>query len=155
MKNENTFDQFDDTFNEYEIKAYHDYQDNRGQAIALLNKLKAREAEGMGCSKVFWTDNQPTRVECSSPLHWESQLKKRGFTGRPESPCVPATDANPRKPASWEAKRDRKNIRPYTLAETPTMTFSSNSGMLSPEYYQDEEQLEAYINSLEKESNEQ
>ena len=146
----NTFSQFDDTFNEIEVKQYHDYQDNRAQAQALLAKLKAKEAEGMGCTKVFWKDAQPTLVQCSSKMYWEAQLKKRGFDGRPENVGLPATDSHPRVAAGWEAKLDRRRRAAYTLAQTQTMTFKS-SGHLPAEYYQEEEQLEAYINSLEKE----
>jgi hypothetical protein len=137
-------------YNEAEVKQYHDYQDNRGQALALLAKLKAKEAEGMGITKVFWKDQQPTIVECSSRLYWEGQLKKRGFTGRPESSSVPATNSNVRKPASWEAKRDEKNRRTYTLEETQTMNFKT-SGHLPAHYYMDESALEAYVESLTKE----
>ena len=124
---------------------------NRQKAQALLAKLKAKEAEGMATTKVFWVDGQPTLVESSSKMHWDSRVQALGF-GRPEPKGLPATDSNPRVPAGWEAKMERKRRRQYTLAETPTMQFKS-SGMLGPEYYQDEEQLEAYINSLENESN--
>jgi hypothetical protein len=135
-----------------EAQHYTKQQTNRDQAIALLKKLKAREAEGMGVSKVYWRDGQPTLVESSSKLHWDKRLEP---FGRPENKGLPATNSNPRVPAGWESKFDRKRRRQYTLAETPTMTFASASGMLSPEYYQDEEQLEAYINSLENDDNEQ
>ena len=127
---------------------------NRQQAQALLAKLKAKEAQGMAASKVFWVDGQPTLVESSSQMQWDSRIQALGF-GRPETKGLPATDVNPRKPAGWEAKMDRKRRRQYTLAETPTMTFSGSAGFLGPEYYQDEEQLEAYINSLENESNDE
>lgn len=135
-----------------DAQAYTKQQTNRDQALALLAKLKAKEAEGMAVSKVFWKDGQPTLVESSSKMYWDKRLEP---FGRPETKGLPATDANPRKPAGWEAKLDRKRRRQYTLAETPTMTFASASGMLSPEYYQDEEQLEAYINSLEQENNDE
>lgn len=141
----------EETFNQQEVAEYHDYQDNRGQALALLAKLKAKEAKGMGATKIFWKDQQPTLVECSSKLYWEGQLKKRGFTGRPETPGVPATDANPRKAASWEKKRDSKNRRAYTLEETPTMNFKA-SGQLPAHYYMDESALEAYVESLTNEN---
>ena len=145
---------FDDEFaddGEKEALEYTKQQTNRDKAIALLAKLKAKEAEGMGASKVYWKDGQPTLVESSSKMQWEARLAP---FGRPENKGLPATDANPRVPAGWEAKLDRKRRRQYTLAETPTMAFASASSMLSPEYYQDEEQLEAYINSLENDNNE-
>lgn len=147
----NTFSQFDDTFNEVEVKQYHDYQDNRAQALALLAKLKAKEAQGMAVSKVFWKDAQPTLVQSSSKMQWDSRIQALGF-GRPENKGRPATNSNPRTPAGWEAKLDRRRRAAYTLAQTQTMTFKS-SGHLPAEYYQEEEQLEAYINSLEKEKN--
>ena len=147
---------FDDEFvedGEKEALEYTKQQTNRDKAIALLAKLKAKEAEGMSVSKVFWKDGQPTLVESSSKMQWDSRLQSMGF-GRPENKGLPATDSNPRVPAGWEAKLDRKRRRQYTLAETPTMTFSGSAGFLGPEYYQDEEQLEAYINSLENDNNE-
>lgn len=137
---------FENDFNQVEINAYHEYADNRSRAIALLNKLKAREAQGMGCTKVFWKDQQPTLVECSSRMYWETQLKKHNF-GRPENPALPATDSHVRQPASWEAKRDAKNRRAFTLEETPVMSFKS-SGHLPAHYYMDESALEAYVESL-------
>jgi hypothetical protein len=135
-----------------DAQAYTKQQTNRDQAIALLAKLKAREAEGMAVTKIFWKDGQPTLVESSSKMHWDSRIQAMEF-GRPEHKGLPATDSNPRVPSSWEAKLDRKRRRQYTLAETPTMQFKS-SGMLGPEYYQDEDALEAYINSLENETDE-
>ena len=126
---------------------------NRQQAQALLAKLKAKEAQGMAATKVFWVDGQPTLVESSSKMQWDQRITKLGF-GRPENKGLPATDSNPRVPAGWEAKMDRKRRRQYTLAETPTMTFTGSAGFLGPEYYQDEEQLEAYIQSLENDNDE-
>jgi len=137
-------------YNEAEVKDYHDYQDNREQAKRLLANLKARESKGMGTTKIFWKDGQPTLVECSSRLYWESQLKKRGFVGRPEYPALPATQSYPRKPATWEAKLEAKNRRTYTLEETQTMNFKT-SGHLPAHYYMDESVLEAYVESLTKE----
>jgi hypothetical protein len=137
-------------YNEVEVQEYHDYQDNRSQAAKLLTKLKAKEAEGMGATKIFWRDQQATLVECSSRLYWESQLKKRGFTGRPEYPALPATQSYVRKPATWEAKLEAKNRRTYTLEETQTMNFKT-SGHLPAHYYMDESVLEAYVESLTKE----
>lgn len=139
MKNE--FEQ-----NEQEVQEYHDYKNNRANALALLEKLKAREAEGMAVTKVFWKDQQPTLIESSSEMQWDQRLM--GF-GRPETKGLPATDSNPRVPSSWERKRDSKNRRGYTLDETPTMAFKS-SGHLPPHYYQDETALEAYVASLTK-----
>lgn len=143
---------FNQEFNQDAINEYHDYADNRGRAIALLNKLKAREAQGMATTKIFWRDQQPTLVESSSKLHWDSRIQAMGF-GRPETKGLPATDSNPRVPSSWEAKRDRKNKRQFTLEETPTMTYSSDGNMLPAHYYapyMDENEMEAYINSLNK-----
>lgn len=139
MKNE--FEQ-----NEQEVQEYHDYKNNRANALALLEKLKAREAEGMAVTKVFWKDQQPTLIESSSEMQWDQRLM--GF-GRPETKGLPATDSNPRVASSWERKRDSKNRRGYTLDETPTMAFKS-SGHLPPHYYQDETALEAYVASLTK-----
>ena len=127
------------TFDQQEVNEYHDYQDNRAQAIALLNKLKSRPVQ---TSKVIWKDGQPTIVE-TSRLYYKTP-------GTDLSDGSPATDTQDRVPSSWEAKLDKKRRRQYTLAETPTMQFPS-SGMLGPEYYVDESALEAYINSLEKE----
>jgi hypothetical protein len=141
-------------FNQDAVNEYHSYTNNRAKAIALLKKLKAKEAQGMAATKVFWRDGQPTLVESSSKLQWDSRIQALGF-GRPENKGLPATNSNPRVPAGWEPKFDRKRRRQYTLAETPTMTFAGSSGFLGPEYYQDEEQLEAYIQSLENDSDEQ
>ena len=138
-------------FNQEEVNEYHDYQDNRGQALRLLAKLKAREAEGMAVTKVFWKDQQPTLVESSSKMQWDQRITALGF-GRPENKGLPATDSNPRVPAGWEKKRDSKNRRAYTLEETPTFTFKA-SGHLPAHYYapyMDENEMEAYINSLTK-----
>lgn len=126
---------------------------NRQKAQALLAKLKAKESQGMATTKVFWVDGQPTLVESSSKMQWDSRIQALGF-GRPENKGLPATDTHPRVPAGWEAKMDRKRRRQYTLAETPTMAFSGSAGFLGPEYYQDEEQLEAYIASLENDTDE-
>jgi hypothetical protein len=134
-------------FNQDAVNEYHDQTSNRAQAIALLNKLKAKEAGGMAVSKVYWKDGQPTLIESSSRLNWDSKLMPYG---RPENKGLPATDSNPRVPAGWESKMDRKRRRQYTLAETQTMQTPS-SGMLPGEYYADEEQVEAYIESLQKE----
>lgn len=136
-----------------DAQAYTKQQTNRDQALALLAKLKAKEAQGMAVSKVFWKDGQPTLVESSSKMQWDSRITAMGF-GRPENKGLPATDTHPRIPATWEARMDKKRRRQYTLAETPTMTFSGSAGFLGPEYYQDEEQLEAYINSLENDNDE-
>lgn len=136
-----------------EAREYSMDMTNRQKAQALLAKLKAKEAQGVAVSKVFWVDGQPTLVESTSKMQWDSRITALGF-GRPENKGLPATDSNPRVPAGWEAKMDRKRRRQYTLAETPTMTFSGSAGFLGPEYYQDEEQLEAYINSLENDNNE-
>ena len=134
-------------FNQDAVNEYHDYTNNRAQAIALLNKLKSRE--NVAVSKVFWKDGQPTLVESTSKMQWDSRIQALGF-GRPEKKGLPATNANPRVAAGWEAKLDRKRRRQYTLAETQTMQTPS-SGMLPGEYYADEEQVEAYIQSLQKE----
>ena len=134
-------------FNQDAVNEYHDYTNNRAQAIALLNKLKSRE--NVAVSKVFWKDGQPTLVESTSKMQWDSRIQALGF-GRPENKGLPATDSNPRVAAGWEAKLDRKRRRQYTLAETQTMQTPS-SGMLPGEYYADEEQVEAYIQSLQKE----
>ena len=113
-------------------------QSNRNSAIALLNKLKSRPVH---TSKIIWKDQQPTIVE-TTRLHYKTP-------GLDLSDGLPATDTQDRLPSSWEAKLDKKRRRQYTLEETPTMQFAS-SGMLGPEYYVDEDALEAYINSLEK-----
>ena len=137
------------TFDQEAVNEYHDYQDHRAQAIALLNKLKARET--VAVSKVFWKDGQPTLVESTSKMNWDARITKLGF-GRPENKGLPATDTHPRIPATWEARMDKKRRRQFTLEETPTMQFAKSS-MLGPEYYVDEDALEAYINSLENEDN--
>ena len=144
-------------FNQDAVNEYHDYQDNRGQAIKLLNKLKAKEAQGMAATKVFWKDGQPTLVESSSKMQWDERITKLGF-GRPENKGLPATDSNPRVPAGWEAKLDRKRRRQFTLEQTPTMTYNSDGNMLPAHYYapyMDENEMEAYINSLNKNDDEQ
>ena len=133
-----------------DAQAYTKQQTNRDQALALLAKLKAKEAESDVTSKVFWKDGQPTLVTTTND-DWYTRLKRYGT---PENKGLPATDDHPRIPATWEAKLDRKRRRQYTLAETPTMTFTGSAGFLGPEYYQDEEQLEAYINSLENDNDE-
>ena len=125
------------TFDMEAVNEYHDYQDQRGQAIALLNKLKSRPVQ---TSKVIWKDQQPTIVE-TTRLYYKTP-------GADLSDGSPATDTQDRVPSAWEAKLDKKRRRQYTLEETPTMQFAS-SGMLGPEYYVDEQALEAYINSLE------
>ena len=136
-------------YNEVEVQDYHDYQDNRAQAQQLLAKLKVKEAEGMATTKVFWKDGQPTLVESSSKMQWDSRIQALGF-GRPENKGLPATNSNPRVPAGWEAKRDAKNRQTYTLEETQTMNFKT-SGHLPAHYYMDESVLEAYVESLTKE----
>ena len=139
MKETNNFDQS-------AVNEYHDYTDNRAQAIALLNRLKAREAEGMAATKVFWKDQQPTLVESSSKMQWDQRIMTLGF-GRPENKGLPATDSNPRVPSGWERKRDSKNRRAFTMEDTPTMSFKA-SGQLPAHYYMDESALEAYVESL-------
>lgn len=121
---------------------------NRNQALALLSKLKARE--DVSVSKVFWKNGQPTLVESTSKLNWEQRLINKGFT-RPEMRGLPATDSTPRMASGWEAKLDRRRRANFTLEETPTMAFKS-SGHLPAHYYQDESALEAYVESLTKES---
>ena len=120
---------------------------NRQQAQALLNKLKQKE---VFVSKVFWKDGQPTLVESTSEMQWDRRLIKMGFT-RPETKGLPATDSCARMPSSWEAKLERKRRRTFTLDETPTMAFKA-SGHLPAHYYMDESALEAYVESLTKES---
>ena len=137
----------DININMAEVTEYHDYQDQRSQAIKLLNKLKAKEAQGMAVTEIFWLDGQPTLIQSSSDKNLDSRTQGVRF-GRPEKKGAPATDSSDRVPAGWEAKLDKKRRRQYTLEETPTMQFAS-SGMLGPEYYVDEAALEAYINSLE------
>ena len=130
------------TFDQQAVNEYHDYQDQRSQAIALLNKLKSRPVQ---TSKVIWKDGQPTIVE-TSRLYYKTP-------GADLSDGSPATDTQDRVPSAWEAKLDKKRRRQYTLDETPVMTFAGSAGMLGPEYYVDEDELEAYINSLENEDN--
>jgi hypothetical protein len=136
-------------YNETEIKEYHDYADNRAQAQRLLAELKAKESKGMAVTKVFWRNQQPTLVESSSKMQWDSRIQALGF-GRPENKGLPATNSNPRVPAGWEKKRDSKNRQTYTLEETQTMNFKT-SGHLPAHYYMDESALEAYVESLTKE----
>lgn len=133
-------------FNQDAVNEYHDHTNNRAQAIALLNKLKAKEAESDVTSKVFWKDGQPTLVTTTND-DWYTRLKRYGT---PENKGLPATDAHPRIPSTWEAKLDKKRRRQYTLAETQTMQTPS-SGHLPAEYYADDEQVNAYIQSLQKE----
>ncbi len=136
--------------NDAEVQEYQSRESNRNEALAVLAKLKGRE---MAVSKVFWKDGQPTLVESSSKLYWEGRLIKKGFK-RPEHRGLPATDSTNRVPSSWEAKLDRKRRSSYTLDQTPTMTFAA-SGHLPAHYYapyMDENEMEAYINSLNKES---
>ena len=134
-------------FNQAEVNDYHERADKRSQTIALLTKLKAREAEGMAVSKVYWKNQQPTLIESSSRLYWESKLRPYG---KPESKGLPATDSNPRVEATWERRMERKNRQSYTLEETQTMNFKT-SGHLPAHYYMDESALEAYVESLTKE----
>ena len=133
---------YNEDFNQADINEYHDYQDNRGRALALLAKLKSRPVQ---TSKVIWKDGQPTVVETS-----RNAFKTPGLD---LSDGLPATDTQDRVPSSWEAKLERKRRRQYTLAETPTLTYSSDGNMLPAHYYapyMDENEMEAYINSLNK-----
>lgn len=134
--------------NDAEVQAYQSRETNRNEALALLDKLKARE--NVAVSKVFWKDSQPTLVESTSKLYWEQRLVKKGFK-RPEMRGLPATDSTPRMASGWEAKLDRRRRANYTLEETPTMAFKA-SGHLPAHYYMDESALEAYVESLTKES---
>lgn len=137
--------------NDAEVQEYQSRETNRNEALALLSRLKSREADGMAVSKVFWKSGQPTLVESSSVNNWEARLINAGFK-RPEMRGLPATDSCPRVPSSWEAKLDRKRRSNFTLEETPTMTFAA-SGHLPAHYYapyMDENEMEAYINSLTK-----
>ena len=131
-------------FDQAAVNEYHDYTDNRANALALLKKLNAREAEGMAVTKIFWKDQQPTLVQSSSEMYWEARLQP---LGRPETKGLPATDSNPRVASSWERKRDSKNRRAFTMEDTPTMSFKT-SGQLPAHYYMDESALEAYVESL-------
>ncbi len=134
--------------NDAEVQEYQSRETNRNEAIALLKNLKTRE--NVSVSKVYWKNGQPTLVESTSKLNWEQRLAKKGFT-RPESKGVPATDSCARMASSWEAKLDRRRRANYTLEETPTMAFKA-SGHLPAHYYMDESALEAYVESLTKES---
>jgi len=134
--------------NDAEVQEYQSRQSNRNEALNLLTKLKSREADGMVVSKVFWKNGQPTLVESSNRLYWESKLQP---FGRPENKGLPATDNCNRVPSSWEPKLDRRRRANHTLSETPTMAFKA-SGHLPAHYYQDETALESYVESLTKES---
>ena len=136
-----------DQQNDAEVQEYQSRETNRNEALALLAKLKQKE---VAISKVFWKDGQPTIVESTSEMQWDSRLIKMGFT-RPETKGLPATDSVPRMPSSWEAKLERKRRRTFTLDETPTMAFKA-SGHLPAHYYMDESAVEAYVESLNKES---
>lgn len=136
-----------DQQNDAEVQEYHSRETNRNEALALLAKLKQKE---VAISKVFWRDGQPTLVESTSEMQWDKRLIKMGFT-RPEMRGLPATDSHPRMPSSWEAKMERRRKATYTLDETPTMAFKA-SGHLPAHYYMDESSLEAYVESLTKES---
>ena len=123
---------------------YTDASLNRNRALRLLNELKSRESDGMAVSKVFWKNGQPTLIESSNQLYWESKLQP---FGRPESKGLPATEHCARVPSSWESKLDRRRRANFTLDETPTMAFKA-SGHLPAHYYQDESALESYVESL-------
>jgi len=134
--------------NDAEVQEYQSRETNRNEALALLKKLKARETPSV--SKVFWKDGQPTLVESTSKLNWEGRLTLMGFK-RSESKGLPATESCDRVPSSWESKLERRRRANYTLEETPTMAFKA-SGHLPAHYYMDESALEAYVESLTKES---
>jgi len=112
----------------------------RSDAQRLLADVKSRDTHNE-LSKIVWKDKQPTLVTTTRPnFKVLADLKDLSDGG-------PATDATERVPSSWEAKRDAKDRRGFTLEETPTMAFKS-SGQLPAHYYMDESALEAYIQSL-------
>ena len=132
MNNEQT------TQNDAEVLQYQDASDNRAQALRLLADIGARDTHNE-LSKIIWKDKQPTLVTTTRP-NFATEGMDLGDGG-------PATDATERVPSSWEAKRDRQLRRGYTLEETPVMQFKGSSNLPS-EYYQDNEEIEAYIATL-------
>lgn len=133
--------------NDAEVQEYHSRSTNRSEAIALLNKLKAKETTG---SCIAWLDSQPSLIETTRNSSknvnaWTNNGKRIQMTGSP------ATDTQDRVASEWEAKLDRRRRAGYTLDETPTMAFKA-SGHLPGHYYMDESALEAYVESLTKES---
>ncbi len=126
---------------------YTDASLNRNQALRLLNKLKARETTG---SCIAWVDGQPSLIETTRNASknvdaWTNNGKRIQMTGSP------ATDTQDRVASEWEAKLERRRRAGYRLDETPTMAFKA-SGHLPAHYYMDESALEAYVESLTKES---
>jgi len=120
---------------------------NRQQALALLNKLKAREMTG---SCIAWLDGQPSLIETTRNSsknvdEWTNNGKRIMLHGQA------ASDTQVRVASEWEAKLNRKRRSGFTLDETPTMAFKA-SGHLPAHYYTDETALEAYVESLTKES---
>jgi len=120
---------------------------NRQQAQALLSKLKAREMTG---SCIAWLDGQPSLIETTRNTSrnvdsWTANGKRIQMRG------TAASEFAVRTPSGWESKMERRRRATYTLDETPTMAFKA-SGHLPAHYYMDESSLEAYVESLTKES---
>ena len=133
--------------NDAEVAAFQSRESNRSEALALLNKLKSQETTG---SCIAWLDAQPCIIETTRNTSknvdaWTNKGSRIQMTGSA------ATDTKDRVASEWEAKLDRKRRANYTLEETPTMAFKA-SGQLPAHYYIDETALEAYVNSLTKES---
>jgi hypothetical protein len=113
---------------------------NHSGAQRLLADLKSRDTHNE-LSKIVWKDRQPTLVTTTRPnFRVLADLEDLSDGG-------PATDSTERVPSSWEAKRDARDRRSFTLEETPVMAFKS-SGQLPAHYYMDETALEAYVQSL-------
>ncbi len=133
--------------NDTEVREYHDQSTNRQQALSLLKKLKAKGTTGK-C--IAWLDGQPSLIETTrnnskNVDSWTNNGKRLMLHGQA------ASDTQVRVASEWEAKLERKRRSGYTLDETPTMAFKA-SGHLPAHYYMDESALEAYVESLTKES---
>ena len=113
---------------------------NRNQAMRLLANIKSRDTHNE-LTKIVWADKQPCIVTTTRPSFKRHASNKNLSDGRA------ATDSYGRVASSWEAKRDQRDRRGYTLDETPTMQFKGSSN-LPAEYYQDNEAIEAYVNTL-------
>ena len=132
--------------NDAEVQEYQDRESNRNEALSLLAKLKSKEMTG---SCVAWLNGQPSLIETTRNSSknvdsWTNNGKRIQMTGSP------ATDTQDRVASEWEAKLDRRRKTTFTLDDTPTMTFAA-SGHLPAHYYapyMDENEMEAYINSL-------
>lgn len=116
-----------------------EHQQNICQAKKRLQELKARETDTI--SKIIWIDHQPTLVTTTgAEFRIQGENLSTGF---------PADHTQARVPSAWEAKRDLRDRKAFSLSSTDTMTFKG-SKPLPLSFFADEEQTEAYVQSLKK-----